>query len=45
MQTNEKVKTQFNELVELGKKTDLEGKNIVGDFFLCFKIYFKQLRS
>ena len=33
MQTNEKVKTQFNELVELGKKTDLEGKNIVGDFF------------
>ena len=33
MQTNEKVKNQFNELVELGKKTDLEGKNIVGDFF------------
>ena len=33
MQTNEKVKTQFNELVELCKKTDLEGKNIVGDFF------------
>ena len=33
MQTNEKIKTQFNELVELGKKTDLEGKNIVGDFF------------
>ena len=33
MQTNEKVKNQFNELVELGKKTELEGKNIVGDFF------------
>ena len=33
MQTNEKLKNQFNELVELGKKTDLEGKNIVGDFF------------
>ena len=33
MQTNEKVKNQFNELVELGKKTDLEGKNIIGDFF------------
>jgi len=33
MQTNETVKNQFNELVELGKKTDLEGKNIVGDFF------------
>ena len=33
MQTNEKVKNQFNELVELGKKTDLEGKNIVSDFF------------
>ena len=33
VQTNEKVKNQFNELVELGKKTDLEGKNIVGDFF------------
>ena len=33
MQTNEKVKNQFNELVELGKKSDLEGKNIVGDFF------------
>ena len=24
--TNEKVKDQFNELVELGKKEDLEGK-------------------
>ena len=33
MQTNQKVKTQFNELVELGKKSDMEGKNIVGDFF------------
>ena len=33
VQTNEKVKNQFNELVELGKKSDLEGKNIVGDFF------------
>merc|ERR1712224_554531 len=33
MQTNEKLKAEFNELVEVGKKTDLEGKNIVGDFF------------
>ena len=33
MQTNEKIKTEFNELVEVGKKSDLEGKNIVGDFF------------
>ena len=33
MQTNEKIKAEFNELVEVGKKSDLEGKNIVGDFF------------
>ena len=33
MQTNEKIKAEFNALVEVGKKTDLEGKNIVGDFF------------
>ena len=33
MQTNEKIKAEFNDLVEVGKKTDLEGKNIVGDFF------------
>jgi polyhydroxyalkanoate synthesis regulator phasin len=33
MQTNEKIKAEFNDLVEAGKKTDLEGKNIVGDFF------------
>jgi polyhydroxyalkanoate synthesis regulator phasin len=33
MQTNEKIKSEFNELVEAGKKSDLEGKNIVGDFF------------
>ncbi len=32
-QTNEKVKAQFDELVEAGKKSDSEGKNIVGDFF------------
>ena len=30
MQTNEKIKAEFNDLVEVGKKTDLEGKNIVG---------------
>jgi polyhydroxyalkanoate synthesis regulator phasin len=33
MQTNEKIKAEFNELVEVGKKSDVEGKNIVGDFF------------
>ena len=33
MQTNEKIKAEFNDLVEVGKKTDIEGKNIVGDFF------------
>ena len=33
MQTNEKIKAEFNELVEVGKKSDLEEKNIVGDFF------------
>ncbi len=32
-QTNDKLKTQFDELVETGKKADSEGKNIVGDFF------------
>ena len=32
-QTNDKVKLQFDELVEAGKKADTEGKNIVGDFF------------
>ena len=32
-QTNDKMKTQFDELVEVGKKTDTEGKNLVGDFF------------
>merc|ERR1711981_1062951 len=32
-QTNDKMKTQFDELVEGGKKTDTEGKNLVGDFF------------
>jgi polyhydroxyalkanoate synthesis regulator phasin len=33
IQTNDKVKAQFNDLVDLGKKEDLEGKNIIGDFF------------
>ena len=32
-QTNDKMKTQFDELVEVGKKADIEGKNLVGDFF------------
>ena len=32
-QTNDKMKTQFDELVEEGKKADTEGKNLVGDFF------------
>ena len=32
-QTNDKMKTQFDELVEVGKKADTEGKNLVGDFF------------
>jgi len=32
-QTNDKLKSQFDELVEAGKKADTEGKNIVGDFF------------
>jgi len=32
-QTNDKVKSQFDELVEAGKKADSEGKNIVEDFF------------
>ena len=32
-QTNDKLKAQFDELVEAGKKADSEGKNIVGDFF------------
>ena len=32
-QTNDKLKIQFDELVEAGKKADTEGKNIVGDFF------------
>ena len=27
------LKSQFDELVEAGKKADTEGKNIVGDFF------------
>ena len=33
MQTNKKIKAEFNDLVKVGKKIDLEGKNIVGDFF------------
>ncbi|MDG2369286.1 MAG: hypothetical protein P8M12_01465 [Flavobacteriales bacterium] len=32
-QTNDKMKTQFDEFVEVGKKSDIEGKNLVGDFF------------
>ena len=32
-QTNDKLKIQFDELVEAGKKADTEGKNLVGDFF------------
>tara|TARA_Y100001934_G_C11969623_1_gene593406 strand:+ start:74 stop:451 length:378 start_codon:yes stop_codon:yes gene_type:complete len=32
-QTNDKLKIQFDELVEAGKKADAEGKNLVGDFF------------
>ena len=32
-QTNDKMKTQFDELVEVGKKADTQGKNLVGDFF------------
>ena len=32
-QTNEKMKKQFEEFVEMGKKSDTEGKNLVGDFF------------
>ncbi len=32
-QTNDKMKTQFDELVEAGKKADNEGKNLVSDFF------------
>tara|TARA_B110000438_G_C15677920_1_gene591052 strand:+ start:294 stop:632 length:339 start_codon:yes stop_codon:yes gene_type:complete len=32
-QTNDKMKTQFDELVEEGKKADVKGKNLVGDFF------------
>ena len=32
-QTNDKIQSQFDELVEAGKKADSEGKNIVGDFF------------
>ena len=30
MQTNEKIKAEFNDLVEVGKKTDLEGKKLSG---------------
>ena len=32
-QANDKMKNQFDELVEKGKKFDSEGNNYVGDFF------------
>jgi polyhydroxyalkanoate synthesis regulator phasin len=32
-QTNDKIKAQFDELVESGKKVDADGKNIIADFF------------
>lgn len=32
-ETNEKIKERFDELVEAGKQKDVEGKNLVGDFF------------
>jgi len=32
-QAEEKTKEQFKELVEKGKQTDADGKNVIGDFF------------
>lgn len=32
-EANDKIKERFDELVEAGKEKDLEGKNLIGDFF------------
>ncbi len=32
-EANDKIKSRFDELVEVGKTKDAEGKNLIGDFF------------
>ncbi|MFT7614717.1 MAG: polyhydroxyalkanoate synthesis regulator phasin [Parvicellaceae bacterium] len=32
-EANDKMKEQFDRLVELGKEKDADGKNLIGDFF------------